>query len=207
MNYAGMLHLPCGMMEVMTKIEVENSINDIRQKLMLYMNGVTVENMRKRGVVYRLNYGVSLPDLKKLVGDYPKDHELSQGLWKQECRECKMMAALLQPADLFSPDLADLWLETIEYPDLADVCCMALFPFMRSASETVFRWMASDVEIVRYCGFMTMANLMHTGKVMEERYFMELKDQVTVALKEDAVLLKQAARTVKDVYERIYGEF
>lgn len=186
---------------------VEDSINEIRQKLMLYMNGETVRNMRRQGVVYKLNFGVSLPDLKKLAGEYKQNHDLAQELWKQECRECKMLAVLLQPADSFSADLADIWLETIEYPELANVCCMSLFPFMRDASETVYRWMASDTEMVRYCGFMTMANLMRSGRMIEDRYVLELKDQVQVSLNEESVLLKQAAATVKNVYERTYGNF
>lgn len=186
--------------------DVEDRILEIRQKLTLFMNGQAAADMRSHGLNYRLNYGVTLPELRKIASEYQPDHDLAQGLWRQDCRECRMLAALLQPASLFTPELADFWLESVEYPDLAEVCCKFLFPKMQNASETAFRWIAQENEMAQYCGFMTIANLMREGREMKESYVQELRDQAQTALQTGALLPKQGAAVALDIYSETYGE-
>lgn len=128
--------------------------------LRLSMNGVVSESMREKGIGYRLNFGVSLPQIKEIASKLEKDSNLAIALWKEDVREYKMLAALLYPADEFQPDMADLWVSQIEYPDLAEVCSMYLFSKMEGASVTAFRWIASDAEMPRYCGFLVLANML-----------------------------------------------
>ena len=191
---------------VMKDKEVEDKIIEIRQKLTLYMNGAAAAGMRSHGIVYRLNYGVSIPDLLKIAGEYQKNHILAQELWRQECRECKMLGAMLEPHGSFSPDLADLWMESIRYSDLAEVCSRYLFRYMPGASETAFRWIACDNDIVQYCGFLTIAGLMRSGLEMRDCYLMELKDQACAAMSSDSLLPRQGAAAVLNVYSEVYGE-
>lgn len=186
--------------------EVENRILEIRQKLTLFMNGQAAADMRSRGIDYRLNYGVTLPELRKIASEYQPDHDLAQGLWRQDCRECRILAALLQPASLFTPELADFWLESVEYSDLAEVCCKFLFPKMQNASETAFRWIAGENEMAQYCGFMTIANLMREGREMKECYAQELCDQARTALQAGALLPRQGASVALNIYSETYGK-
>ena len=131
--------------------------------------------------------------------------ELAGGLWKEDIRECRMIAAMIYPEDRFLPDLADVWIEQIEYPDLAEVCCMYLFCRMQGASEAAFRWIASDNGMARYCGFLTLAHLLRGGREMSERYVQELKDQAEAAIKGSDLMSAQAARTALDCLERDNG--
>jgi len=70
--------------------------------LRLSMNGVVSESMREKGIGYRLNFGVSLPQIKEIASKLEKDSNLAIALWKEDVREYKMLAALLYPADEFS---------------------------------------------------------------------------------------------------------
>lgn len=170
------------------------------------MNGVSAEDMRRHGIVYKLSYGVSLPELRSIASEYEREHDLAQGLWRQECRECKMLAAMLQPYGSFTSSLADFWLESIEYPDLAEVCCKYLFPYMPGASQTAFRWLAGSDDMAQYCGFLTIANLMRDGREMAESYKRELRDQADAALKGDALLPRQGAFAALGVFKEKYGD-
>lgn len=85
-------------------------------------------------------------------------------------------------------------MESIEYPDLAEVCSMYIFSRMRGASETAFRWIASDNDMARYCGFLTIANLLRKGGQMGPRYVNELRDQAAAVINGSDVLCAQAAR-------------
>ena len=173
---------------------IQESILDIKQKLRLTMNGVASTDMRKAGIGYKLNFGVGLPALKEIAQGIEKSPELAAALWKEDIRECRILAALVYPQDQFMPDMADLWIEQIEYPDLAEVCSMYLFSRMSGASETAFRWIASDNAMARYCGFLTIAHLLRGGREMGQRYVQELKDQAAAAIGGTDIMCAQAAK-------------
>ena len=175
---------------------IQESIQDIKQKLRLSMNGVASADMRKAGIGYKLNFGVGLPALKEIAQDIEKSPELAAALWKEDIRECRILAALVYPQDQFLPDMADLWIEQIEYPDLAEVCSMYLFSRMQGASESAFRWIASDNAMARYCGFLTLAHLLRSGREMGQRYVQELKDQAAAAISGTDIMCAQAAKAV-----------
>ena len=181
--------------------EVGKIILEIRQKLMLRMNGAAAAAMRDHGIVYKLNYGVTVPEIKSIASQYPRDCKLAQQLWCQECRECRMLAAMLYPASVFLSDMADVWIDSIEYSDLADVCCKYLFQYMPQASVTAFRWIACDEPIRQYCGFMIMAHLLRAGNVLRDTYLCELRDQATAAMASDLVLPRQAAAVVSGIID------
>lgn len=162
------------------------------------MNGVVSGSMKEAGIGYRLNYGVALPQLRQIADECGKDEELAVALWKEEIRECRILAALIYPQERFMPDMADLWVEQIVFPDLAEVCAMYLFSRMNGASELAFRWIASHVAMTRYCGLLMIVHLLRKGDVMMPRYKEELTDQALTALSDGDLKCAQAARSVLD---------
>ncbi|MCQ2126757.1 MAG: DNA alkylation repair protein [Bacteroidaceae bacterium] len=181
---------------------IKDKILIIKQRLRLDMNGVASKSMRDGGIGYGLNFGVGLAALKEIAGETEHDSSLAIALWKENVRECKMLASMIYPADEFPIGLADMWVEEIEWPDLAQTCSMYLFSRMPEASVTAFRWIASQSEMVRYCGFLTIAHQMRQGKEMNERYVTELRDQAQTALADGCTLPALAAQTVMDILER-----
>ena len=182
-------------------MSVQERILEIKQKLRLNMNGVASTGMREAGIGYKLNFGVGIPQLKQIASETGKDAELAAALWKEDIRECRILAALVYPEEQFLPDLADLWIEQIEFPDLAEVCSMYLFCRMKGAAEAAFRWIASDNAMARYCGFLTLAHMLRGGREMGPRYVQELKDQAGAAVNGKDIMCSQAARTVLERLE------
>ncbi len=175
---------------------VQEKVLDIKRKLRLSMNGVASSDMREAGIGYKLNFGVSLPELRRIASETEKDSELAVALWKEDIRECRILAALIYPQDQFMSDMADLWIEDIKFPDLAEVCSMYLFSRMPGASETAFRWIASDNGMARYCGFLMLAHMLRGGREMGPRYVQELKDQAQAAVNGSDLMCAQAATAV-----------
>ena len=68
---------------------------------------VVSQSMREKGIDYKLNFGIEYPRIKEIAADYPCSHELAQALWKENIRECKIMAGLLQPVDGFCREIAE----------------------------------------------------------------------------------------------------
>ena len=175
---------------------VQEKVLDIKRKLRLSMNGVASSDMREAGIGYKLNFGVSLPELRRIASETEKDSELAVALWKEDIRECRILAALIYPQDQFMSDMADFWIEDIKFPDLAEVCSMYLFSRMPGASETAFRWIASDNGMARYCGFLMLAHMLRGGREMGPRYVQELKDQAQAAVNGSDLMCAQAATAV-----------
>ena len=107
-------------------MDIKEQLKDIKTQLRLSMNGAVSQSMREKGLVYKLNFGVEIPRIKMIVEGYEKNHDLAQALWKEDIRECKIMAAMLQPVDTFYPEIADIWVESIRNIEIAELTCMNL---------------------------------------------------------------------------------
>ena len=182
-------------------------IRQIKAQLRLFMNGVLSQSLREKGLQYRLIFGVELPRLKEIAAGYEPSHELAQALWQEDIRECKILAAYLQPTDTFDAELADYWMESVTNTELADYLCMALLRRLPYASQKAFQWMASDNRMERYTGFRLIAHLfaLH-GTAMNERSHHEFVDQAQAALQGDDLLVKQAAQSALERYESYKAE-
>ena len=185
---------------------MHETVRQIKAQLRLFMNGVLSQSLREKGLQYRLIFGVELPRLREIAANYEPNHELAQALWKEDIRECKILAAYLQPTDTFDSELADFWMESIHNTELADYVCMALFRRLPYASQKAFQWMASETRMEVYTGFRLMTHLIaQHGAEMNDRSRDEFLDQVHTVLQGDDLLIKQAAQSALDRYEALGG--
>lgn len=176
-------------------MDVHETIKDIKGQFRLFMNGIASQSMREKGLDYKLNFGIELPRLKEIAARYEKNHEVAQALWKENIRECKLLAGMLQPIDTFYPEIAEIWIEDMRYPEIAEQTCMHLFQHLPYASEKAFEWMADDREYFQLCGFLLMARLLMKGNRLNERAEAEFLDQALATLQTADLLPQKASAT------------
>ncbi|MGL5273225.1 MAG: DNA alkylation repair protein [Phocaeicola sp.] len=181
-------------------MDVNEKVKEIKGQFRLYMNGVVSQSMREKGLDYKLNFGIEVPRLKEIAQKFEKNHEVAQTLWKENIRECKILAGLLQPVDTFYPEIADIWIEDMRYPEIAELTCMNLFQHLPYASQKVFEWMASDEAYFQLCGYLVMARLLMKGNELSEEAEAEFIDHALVALQDENILLQKAATTALRKY-------
>ena len=99
---------------------LQNELKEIRTQLRQAMNGVISTSMREKGIVYKLNFGVPLPEIKQIATTHKPDSELAAALWKEDIREFKILASFLQPVDEFSSQEAKQWVKEIPYLEIAE---------------------------------------------------------------------------------------
>lgn len=174
-------------------MDVHETLKEIKSKFRLYMNGPVSQSMREKGMDYKVNFGIEYPRIKEIAAAYAPSHELAQALWKENIRECKIMAGLLQPAGTFYPEIAEIWIEDMHYPELAEYTVMNLFQHLPYASEEVFVWMADEREYFQLCGFLLMARLLGKGLLLNERAEAEFTDQAFAAIESEYVTVRKAA--------------
>lgn len=174
--------------------DVRPIIHDIKAQLRLYMNGVLAQSLRERGLKYRIIFGIELPRLKEIAAGFKPDHDVAQALWKEEIRECRILAGLLQPVETFFPEIADIWLKQMHDTEIIDFTCMNLFRRLPWASEKAFEWMASDEVLTQYAGFRLMCHLLSQPDAqLNPRSHDEFVDQANAAIGSDNLLLRQVA--------------
>lgn len=176
-------------------MELSEQLREIKTQLRLSMNGAVSQSMREKGLVYKLNFGVELPRIKTIAAAYGKDHALAQALWKEDIRECKILAGMLQPVESFLPEIADIWVENIRNIEIAELTCMNLFQHLPYAPAKSFHWIATEDEYTQVCGFLTIARLLMKKGDMDERVGNEFLDQAVTAFLSDAYHVRNAAMT------------
>ena len=133
-------------------MDIPETIRKIKTELRLAMNGVASAYMRENGMNYKLNFGVELPRLRDIAAGFPADHDLAQALWKEDIRECKLLAAMLQPTDTFYPEIADIWVEAMPNTEIAQHTVQNLFCRLPYASQKAYEWIASEDDMFQQCG-------------------------------------------------------
>ena len=148
------------------------------------MNGVTAQSLRDKGVNYHLNWGVSLQHLQEMTAEIKTEghtpvelHELSILLWKENIRECKILATMLMPAEEFPADLAMLWVEQTPTQEIAELAAMNLYQHLPYAKDMALQLIAQPYEMAQLQGYCIMARLLSTKMVLNDSELNEFIDQ------------------------------
>lgn len=163
---------------------MQEKLKEIKQSFRLYMNGVTAQSLRDKGVNYHLNWGVSLQHLQEMTAEIKTEghtpvelHELSILLWKENIRECKILATMLMPADTFPADLAMLWVEQTPTQEIAELAAMNLYQHLPYAKDMALQLIAQPYEMAQLQGYCIMARLLSTKMVLNDSELNEFIDQ------------------------------
>lgn len=174
-------------------MDLQEQLRAIKTELRLSMNGVVSQSMREKGLDYKLNFGVELPRIKTIAAAFEKNHDLAQALWKENIRECKILAGMLQPVDSFYPGIADIWVESMPNREIAELTCMNLFQHLPYAPAQSFHWIPAEEEYAQVCGYLTIARLLMKKGDMEERPAGEFLDQALTAALSGSYQVRHAA--------------
>ena len=175
-------------------------LKEIKTQLRLAMNGSASASMREKGLVYKLNFGVELPRIKEIASQFEKDHDLAQALWKENIRECKILAGLLQPVESFYPEIMDIWIDAMPTMEIAEMTCMHLFQYLSYAPAKCLQLIADEREYPQICGFLTIARLLTRKGDMEARVENEFLDQAVVSYQAGSFAVRKAVMTALRKY-------
>lgn len=172
---------------------VKEKLKKIKQSFRLMMNGPASQSMREKGLNYKINWGVPIPSLKQMAKEYGKDYDLAIELFKEDVRECKILATMIMPPEKFLPEIADIWMEqTISY-EIAEQLAFNLMQYVDYAPVIAFEWIASDKPLYKLTGYHLLSRLFMKGQEPDERGINEFLDQADSDLSGDDTMVKHAA--------------
>jgi 3-methyladenine DNA glycosylase AlkD len=191
-------------------MDIQQQVKEIKQSFRQMMDGVVAKSMRDKGMDYHLNWGATLPRLKEKANEIGKNYDLAIALWKENVRECKILATMIMPSDEVLPEVIDIWMEQMPSQEMAEQAAFNLFQYLPFAADKAYTWMASDKELYQLCGFHILSRLFMNGQEPNERGINEFIDQALAALQGDSLPVKKAAMAcvlrfseLGLVYERI----
>ncbi len=191
-------------------MDINQQVKEIKLSFRLMMDGMVAKSMRDKGLEYKLNWGATLPRLREKADEIGKNYDLAIALWKENVRECKVLATMIMPAERMLPEVADIWMEQTPNLEIAEQAAFNLYQYLPYAPAKAYTWMASEKELYQLCGFHIISRLFMNKQEPNERGINEFIDQALVALLGQSIPVKKAAMSAIQrfaelglVYERI----
>ncbi len=137
----------------------EKTFQEILGKVRLRKNGETVAQMKKMGLKYQMNWGVSLIHLRELSKNYERNHLLALKLWNKGWRETMILATLLEEPDKMSEQQMDFWTKSTETAEMIEQAVANLFVHSKYAFVKAMEYCCGKKHLVRLAGLLLVGRL------------------------------------------------
>ena len=174
-------------------MNTQEQVKEIKLSFRLMMDGSVAQSMREKGLDYHLNWGATLPRLKEKADEIGKNYDLAIALWKENVRECKILATMIMPAEQMLPEVVDIWMEQTPTTEIAEQAAFNLYQYLPFAADLAYRWLASENDLAQMCGYHILARLFMQHQEPNERGINEFIDQALAALQSSDLTLRKAA--------------
>jgi 3-methyladenine DNA glycosylase AlkD len=138
---------------------LDAQIKEIRRKIRLSMNGIVSGQMTRSGILYKQNYGVSIPRIKEIAAGFLPDHDLAQRLWFLQIRETMIMATLLEPLSEFTAETAREWVSQFNQIEIIEQATMNLFSKLSISDVLCLEWIKSEYSWTQITGFILTSRI------------------------------------------------
>ncbi|MBW6533768.1 MAG: DNA alkylation repair protein [Mariniphaga sp.] len=165
--------------------ETEKDFQNLLRQVKLRKNGDVSNSMKRQGIDYKLNWGVSVVELRELAKEIKPDHLLALKLWNKQWRETMILGTLLDEPEKVTEEQMDFWTKSFENREIAEQASANLWVKTKFAFAKAIEWSRGKKHLVRFTGIHLMGRLALTQKnaidEMFEPFFEELaivgKDQ------------------------------
>ena len=164
-------------------------------------NGNTVALMKNNGVKYRVNWGVSIVDLRNMAQGYEKDHLLAMKLWNKQWRETMILATLLEKPETLSEEQMDYWAKSLETIEMVEQAVANLFVHSQFAFAKALEYCCGKKYWLHYTGLQLMGRLALIDKNAIDEMF-DTFFEVISPLAKDPTLASVFYRSVILIAER-----
>lgn len=173
--------------------DIHKEVQEIKRSFRLMMDGVMASSMRSKGLQYKLNWGATLPRLREMASQIGPNYSLAIELWKEDVRECKILATMLMPPKEMLPEVVDIWMEQTTTLEIAEQAAFNLYQYLDYASIKAYQWLSSHDVLTQVCGYHVISRLFMRKYEPNERDINEFIDQALVALMSSEPPLQKAA--------------
>jgi hypothetical protein len=175
--------------------ETEQKFQQLLQIIKSRKNGEVSDLMNQKGINYKLNWGVSLIELRQIAKTVEPDHILALKLWNKQWRETLILATLLDNPNEVSEEQMDFWTKTIENTEIAEQASANLWVKSKYAFAKALEWCRGKKHLVHFTGIHLVGRLAITNKQAIDEMFEPFFEEF-VTLAKDAKLFTVLYRTL-----------
>ncbi|MFV0364910.1 MAG: DNA alkylation repair protein [Mangrovibacterium sp.] len=139
--------------------QTEATFQDILKQIKRMKNGVAADAMSDKGLTYKMNWGVSIIQLRQLSKQYEKDHLLALKLWNKGWRETHILATMLEDPKQIEERQMDYWIKSIETTELIDQAIFNLYAYTKFAFVKAMEYCCGKKFLVNYAGLQLITRL------------------------------------------------
>jgi 3-methyladenine DNA glycosylase AlkD len=152
-----------------------------------------VEGMARYGIQTKKRvFGVSMGTMQSLAKRLGKDHALAADLWKSDCYEAQMLAALVDDPRRVTRSQMNAWAADFDNWAICDTACFHLFDRTPFAWEKARQWSTSRREFVKRAAFALMASLTAHDKAATDSQFLALLPLIEEGAHDERNFVKKA---------------
>lgn len=158
--------------------ETDKDFQQLLRTIKLRKNGDVSTSMKRQGIEYKQNWGVSVVELRELAKKINPNHLLALKLWNKQWRETMILATLLDEPEKVTEEQMDFWTKSFENREIAEQASANLWVKTKFAFAKGIEWSRGKKHLVRFTGIHLMGRLAITQKSaideMFEPFFEEL---------------------------------
>lgn len=140
---------------------VFNNIQRLKRRFFAMRNGALGESMRKSGAPYRIIFGLNLPQICEIAGEFDQDKSLALQLRDNtSTRESMLIAPMLFPVEELNEAIALEWLQNSPTTEVIDVACLKLIKKLDNPAGLLKFLAKSDRPLLRYAAIRLGANIL-----------------------------------------------
>lgn len=175
---------------------------DIIAQIKQRMNGAVVESMRESGIIYKVSYGVTIPELKEIALPYKGNHDLAIQLFEQDIRECKIIASLIDDPTQVTGDQIDKWCEDFNNIEIVEQVCNNLLWKSDFALPRSYEWCLDDDELMKKAGLLIIGHRAADTTIKDSIFEPYIRIVEELAETEDEIVSNSAIYALRQIAKR-----
>ncbi len=162
--------------------ETEKKYQQILGLIKSYKSGEVADLMSRQGISYKLNWGVSLVELRDIAKTFEPDHLLALKLWNKQWRETMILATLLDEPSKVTEEQMDFWTKSFGNTEIAEITSTHLWVKSKFAFIKALEWCRGKKNLVHYTGIHLAGRLaISEKKALDEMFESFFEEFLTLA--------------------------
>lgn len=149
-------------------------VDEILKKIVRFKNGVIASYMNDNGILYRINYGVPVIDVKRIATNYFPNHTLAQQLFARDERELKLAAVFIDNHEETDSRQIDKWSKSFVNTEIVETVCRNLLYKATCAQSKICEWQLGSNK------FLSQASWNMLSKMKDEKFIADFLAQKAI---------------------------
>ncbi len=170
----------------------ETKLKHILKEIRLYESGPTIDGMKRLGINYHKNFGVSLINLKKIAEKYKPDHQLAELLRTKNFRETLILSFMIEDSEKLTVSKTEELFKYINNQELAEQFVINILEKNKKFQPLAKKLINSENEFEISAGFIFYARTALIDKEKEDTFFEDFFPQGIKLSEHDSISIRKS---------------